>query len=67
MSGEDKGGIHAMAYSRDRAEEVWTCTMAWPLKRLDLPLELSFGDASDYSIHGTKQQYHRTNERLGGA
>ena len=40
---DEKDRIRAMAYSRDWAEEVWTRTMAWPLNRLDLPFELSFG------------------------
>ena len=40
---EREGRIHAMAYSIVREEEVWTRTMARLLKRLDLPLALSFG------------------------
>ena len=46
----NKGGRgkrnHAMVYSIIREEKVWTRTMARPLKRLNLPSELSFGAAT---------------------
>ena len=45
-NGKGKGGIHAMADLIIWAEGVWTRTMARPLNRLDLPLELSFGAAA---------------------
>ena len=35
MNGEREGGIHTMAYSMSWKKEVWTRSMARPLKRLD--------------------------------